>query len=92
MKMEKLRRPTKIIASAIVGAGTTKITAQVIANNIEAPEKTRDKVQIGVASAVIGTMAVERTKSWTDAKIDLFFDRWNKAAEPAPSTETTDPQ
>lgn len=92
MKMEKLRRPTKIIALAIVGAGTTKITAQIIANNIDTPEKTRDKVQIGVASAVVGTMAVERTKSWTDTKIDLFFDRWNKAAEITPPTETTEQQ
>jgi hypothetical protein len=92
MKMEKLRRPTKIIASAIVGAGTTKLTSQIIANNTDTPEKLTDKVTIGVASAVVGTMAVERTKSWTDTKIDLFFDRWNKAGETAPPTETTDPQ
>lgn len=92
MKMEKLRRPAKIIASAIIGAGTTKLTSQIIANNIDTPEKTIDKVQIGVASAVVGSMAVERTKSYSDAKIDLFFDRWNKAGSAAPLTETTDQQ
>lgn len=79
MKMERTRRITKIIASAIVGVGTTKLVSQIIANNIDEPEKTTDKVQIAVASAVVGTMAVEQTKSWTNTKIDLFFDRWNAA-------------
>jgi hypothetical protein len=90
MKKDRIRRLTKFVASAIVGVGTTKIVSQIIANNIDTPEKTADKVEIAVASAVVGTMAVEQTKSWTNAKIDLFFDRWDKAGSDL--TESTDQQ
>lgn len=91
MKKDRTRRITKIIASAIVGVGTTKLVSQIINNNIDSPEKLADKVEIAVASAVVGTMAVEQTKSWTNTKIDLFFDRWDKAGS-TPEPESTDQQ
>lgn len=95
MKLERVRKITKIVASAIVGAGTTKLVKQVIDHNTDPSEKKLDKLQIGVASSVVGAMAVERTKSYTDDKIDRFFDRWDNAGKtPEITTEepTSDPQ
>ena len=87
--MDKLEI-TKKVAGFIVGTGTTKIVYAIIHNNID-PEKITDKVTVISASVVIGGMAKDATKSYTDAKIDelaTFYDehikpRFHKEPEPA---------
>ena len=63
----------KYVASAIVGLGTTKIVRTIIDNNIE-PETTKDQVTVGAASIVVGMMAADATKSYTDSMIDQVTD------------------
>lgn len=71
----------KNVVGLIVGAGTAKITKRVISNNIE-PEKKVDKVTVTAASLVIGSMASDATRKYTDAKIDEIVDWWAKNVTP----------
>ena len=63
----------KFVVSGIVGIGTTKIARTIIDNNIE-PETTKDQVTVGAASIVLGMMAAEATKEYTNASIDHITD------------------
>jgi hypothetical protein len=67
----------KKIVSTIVGFGTGKIVHDIIANNVPT-DNTAQKVSVASASFVIGTMAVDATSSYTDAKIDEIVDWWSK--------------
>lgn len=60
---------TKKVVGIVVGAGASKIVHAVIANNI-APDKIIDKITVVSASIVIGSMAREATKEYTDRQID----------------------
>lgn len=59
----------KFAVSFVVGAGTSKITHAIISNNIN-PQTTYDAVTTAGGSLVIGMMAAEATRDYTDAKID----------------------
>jgi hypothetical protein len=59
----------KGVVTFIVGAGTTKIVRSIIQNNTD-PDKLVDKIEIASASVVIGMMASNATKQFTDQKID----------------------
>jgi heme O synthase-like polyprenyltransferase len=73
---------TKQIVSLVVGAGTTKIIAGIIARNTE-PTKLTQKVSIVAAGVVLGSMAADATSSYTDAKIDEIVDWWNNRVKKA---------
>jgi hypothetical protein len=59
----------KAVATFVVGSGTTKIVAGVIKNNTN-PDSVQDQVAIASAGFVIGTMAAQATKDYTDRSID----------------------
>ena len=59
----------KRVVSTIVGIGTTKIVSSIISTTTD-PESVTDKVAVLASSFVIGSMAVEATRNWTDTKID----------------------
>ena len=59
----------KRVVSTIVGIGTTKIVSSIISTTTD-PESVTDKVAVLASSFVIGSMAVEATRTWTDSKID----------------------
>lgn len=63
---------TKKVAGYIVGAGTGRIVAGIIDHNIDTPEKLRQRLEIAGAALVIGMMAKDLTKQYTDAKIDSY--------------------
>ena len=63
----------KYVVSTVVGIGTTKIVRTIINNNIE-PETTKDQITVTTASVVIGMMAADATKSYTDSMIDQVTD------------------
>lgn len=69
----------KFTVSLIVGMGTRTLVNNFIENNTP-PEETRTRrFTSNAAGTVVGLMAVERTKAWTDAKIDRLFDSWYEA-------------
>lgn len=59
----------KVLISGIVGIGTGRIVQQIIKNNIT-PTSTIDKVTVLSAAWVIGGIASEATKSYTNNMID----------------------
>lgn len=67
----------KKTASFVVGAGTSQIVKGIIKNNTS-PEKTVDMVAIAGASVVIGAMAADATRSYTDAKFDAAVSWWKE--------------
>lgn len=60
---------TKKVVGIVVGAGVSKIAHAIIQNNIS-PEKVIDKITVVSASVVLGSMAREATKEYTDRQID----------------------
>lgn len=60
---------TKTVATFIVGVGTSKIVSGIVQHNTN-PEKLSDQVSIAAASLVIGSMAADATRKYTDAGID----------------------
>lgn len=64
-KLDVAKRATSIV----VGFGTSAIVAGFIRNN-SAPANTAEKVAMPVAGFVIGMMAVELTRKYTDHKFD----------------------
>lgn len=59
----------KAIVSTIVGIGTGKIVTSIVQNNTD-PETITDKVTITSSGVVLGMMAADISKRYTDAKID----------------------
>ncbi len=65
----------KMAVTFIVGSGTTKIVAGIIKSNVST-EKITDQVAVTAAAWVIGSMAAQATKKFTDEKIDEIVDLW----------------
>lgn len=65
----------KFAARLVVGAGTTTISNSIIKNNVE-PRNLIENISVGVASAVIGSMASEATRRHTDTQIDAVVNAW----------------
>lgn len=75
---------TKKVATFVVGVGTSKIAQSIIQNNVST-DTVIAKVTVNSAALVIGMMASEATKKFTNAKIDeyasLFADAKDKIKE-----------
>lgn len=77
----------KNVTSFVVGLGTTKIVNSIIQNNVN-PKTVVDQVTVVSAALVIGSMAADATKSYTDTKIDELVTWWNENItnkKPAPT-------
>lgn len=72
---------TKSIVGFAVGSGVAKIVKDVIANNINAPEKTVTKLVTYAGGAVIGMMAKDATKAYASTKIDSYVATFKEAKE-----------
>lgn len=66
---------TKSVINFIVGAGTTKIVSQVVQNNTN-PKNAAENAQLVAGSVVLGCMAADATREYTNAKIDEIADWW----------------
>lgn len=60
---------TKFVVSGLVGVGTGKIVSQLIKSTIT-PETVLDKVTVTAAAWVIGAIATETTKKYSDEMVD----------------------
>jgi 4-hydroxybenzoate polyprenyltransferase len=67
----------KSTTTFIVGAGTTAIVKGIIENNTD-PETAKDKVAIATAGFVIGSMAAQATKDYTDRSIDELVSTYHQ--------------
>jgi hypothetical protein len=62
----------KGVVNLVVGTGVSKITHSILKNNVE-PETVTDKVAVAAGTTVITGMAVNASKTYTDAKIDEYI-------------------
>lgn len=65
----------KGIASLVVGGVTAKVVKEIIQNNTD-PSKVTDKAAVIIASYVLGAIAADAAKKWTDAQIDELIQWW----------------
>lgn len=72
-KLDIAKRAT----SFIVGVGVTKVVHAICQNNTQ-PQTITEKVTVGAAGVVIGMIATDVTRKYTDAKIDELV-AWYKA-------------
>lgn len=67
--MDKLLVAKRVV-SAAVGFSVTKIVSAVIENNIQPSDKPIDRAAIAAGTYVLGGIAADASKKYTDAKID----------------------
>lgn len=67
----------KLVASAVVGFSTSKVVRMIVNNNVD-PESVTDQVAVLVASHVLGAIAADAAKEWTDEQIDKLVELWKK--------------
>jgi len=67
----------KLLTGLIVGSGASKIVKTIIENNVDisiaiknTPLKVVEKVSVAAGTLVIGAMAADVSRRYTDAKID----------------------
>ncbi len=65
----------KTAVNIVVGAGTSKIAADIIKNNVTV-DKVTDVVTVNASAIVIGSMAADATKTYTSDKIDEVAVWW----------------
>ena len=75
----------KWTTSIVVGAGTGKIVGQIIKNNTD-PQNIVDTTTMFAAAWVLGAMAADATKTYTDAKIDEIAAWWEANVTNRPDT------
>ena len=76
MKMTKTEI-AKAVSTFVVGQTTASVVREIIKNNTD-PKKVTDTVAVLVASYVIGAIAADSAKKWTDSKIDELIAKWQK--------------
>lgn len=67
----------KIAVGAIVGSGTTTIVSSIIKNNTQ-PENVKDQITIAAGGVVIGMMAAQATRKYSDEMIDDITKWWTE--------------
>jgi len=67
----------KAVTSFVVGSATATVVRQIIQNNTD-PEKVVDKAAVIIGSYVLGCIAADASKKWTDTKIDEVVAQWMK--------------
>lgn len=72
----------KSIVGFVVGIGASRIAKNVIEKNTDEEERLHNRAATYSASLVIGAMAADASKSYTDAKIDEIVEFWETKIKP----------
>ena len=72
---------TKLVVEFVVGTGVAKITSDIIANNINDPEKITSKVSTIAGAVVLGMMAKDASKHYVSVKIDSTIESLKKSKQ-----------
>lgn len=65
----------KVTTSTIVGIGAYKVTGAIIKNNVPV-NSVLDKITVGTANVVIGLIAADATRAYTDGVFDTIEESW----------------
>lgn len=73
----------KSVTGFVVGTGTTKIVMAIVKNNIQIRQaadavtpRVTDKVAVAAGACVLGAMAADASKKYTDTKIEEIATWW----------------
>jgi len=72
----------KTVVGFVVGAGASRIAKSIIDNNTDEEERLHNRAATYSASLVIGAMAAEASREYTDRKIDEIAAFWEKNIKP----------
>lgn len=70
----------------IIGAATGNLIRQIIKNNVE-PDSVTDKAAVVIGSYVLGAIAADAAKKWTDAEIDKLVEWYKELVYGKPEEE-----
>lgn len=74
----------KFAASGVVGAGTSHVIDGIVKSNVDFDGlNSFGKFTVVAARITLGFMAGEKTREYTDAKIDAFVANWQTAKSDA---------
>jgi hypothetical protein len=65
----------KLVISAVVATSVTKVTSDIISNNVEI-DSSRDQFQVWVSSLVLGSVIAQLAANHVNLKIDEFVKDW----------------
>jgi hypothetical protein len=68
------KQNTKLVVRLIVGLGATRLTSQVINNNLAVPADVVDYTARPLALMVVGMMVAKQAGKFTDQRIDELFE------------------
>lgn len=72
--MSNRRQTVKTVARYLVGMSVGSVASQVIFNNLEPQAKRTKRVEQAVGTFVIGSIAAEHGRRYTDRVVDQVFD------------------
>lgn len=72
----------KTIVGFVVGAGASRIAKSIIDRNTDPEERLHNRVAVASSSVVVGLMAADASKKYTDAKIDEVVEWWETNVKP----------
>lgn len=72
----------KTIVGFVVGFGASRIAKNIIDRNTDEEERLHNRAAVASAQLVVGMMAADAARSYTDAKIDEVVDWWETNVKP----------
>lgn len=72
----------KTVIGFIAGFGASRIAKAIIDKNTDEEERLHNRAAVYSATTVVGFMAADATRKYTDAKIDEIVDWWENQVKP----------
>jgi len=72
----------KSVVGFIVGFGASRIAKNIIDRNTDEEERLHNRAAVASAELVVGMMAADAARKYTDAKIDEIVEFWETNVKP----------
>lgn len=72
----------KTVVGFVVGFGASRIAKSIIDKNTDEEERLHNRAAVASAELVVGFMAADAARKYTDAKIDEIVDWWETNVKP----------
>lgn len=72
----------KTVVGSVVGYGAARIAKALIDKNTDEEERLHNRAAVASAQLIVGYMAADAARNYTDAKIDAAVEWWNENIKP----------
>lgn len=72
----------KTVVGFVVGFGASRIAKAIIDKNTDEEERLHNRAAVASAQLVVGCMAADAARNYTDRKIDEFVEFWETNVKP----------